>query len=115
MLVLKPLVNIIILNLKGVKNFSYYTFECFSIRITEDCLYLFLCFFCFSSSLINFTQFMVVTMPVILLEVTIYFCSVLPAIKKTEKLHFRMIRDSITSIEENDAMWSSEDSDNGEN
>ncbi len=52
--------------------------------------------------------------PVLILEIIIYHISVKEAIKKAERINFRMIKTKINTEEQNNEMFSTDDEDHSE-
>lgn len=47
--------------------------------------------------------------PVVTLEILLYLISVKPGNEKARKIHFRMVKVNVTTQQENDDMWSTDD------
>ena len=105
----KPLLTFSSYFLAGISNRSIYAEQTFILRNVANTLYFLLAYLCFSKDMIEIYQFFGVMSPVIVFELVIYWVCVHPAEAKMEKVYFRMIRATITSVKENNDMWSTDD------
>lgn len=105
----KPLITFFAYIMTGISNRSIYSEKTYLIRMFVNCLYFFLAYLCFSKDLIDIDQFVFITFPIIIFEAIVYWVCVHPAESKVEKVYFRMIRSTISSVNENNEMWSTDD------
>jgi len=95
---IKPFVNSIIYRVRGITNQSHYAFEVFILRLTYDVFFIApFCLYGFETASLTLKQFIALSVPCVLLELGLYFASVKPGNSKARKLHYRMVKVTVTS------------------
>lgn len=56
-------------------------------------------------------QFLILTLPITAFEFLMYHLSVKDGNEKAKKIHFRLIKEHISTVEENNGMYSTDDED----
>ena len=106
----KPIFVGIIFRCRRLSNQTYYTSDMYFMRMTYDFFFILpTCLYPFLENLIGWQQFILFLAPVVCLEILIYIISVKPGNEKARKIHFRMVKVYVTTQQENDAMWSTDD------
>jgi hypothetical protein len=110
----KPIFVKIIRDCRRMTNNTYYTAQTFCIRCFYDLVFIAsFILYLFETQAITPYQLALFLSPAFILELILYFVSVRPANKKALRIHYRMIRSSVNTQQQNDAMWSTDDQSEG--
>ena len=112
---LKPFVMAILSRYRGMTNQSYYSQKFYTQRCTFDFFFYFVpSITLYEDDKFTIGQFLILTLPILIVEFFIYQLSVREGNVRAQKIHFRLIKEHITTTEQNNEMFSSDDEDHNE-